>query len=159
MFRTVLLWLCLGVTLSTLLGRKGSLEKMKEYWDVGFYLGANILANEHRKVIEASEKLYRLKAPIWWGWSISTWLVVIMDWFIWLKQSEPGLLFHIHSMWNNEFIVFLSGMWHPSWRRSSCTAKLSRCLRWNLLNRTLWTSGWSCSCRPVNPLSLQTAAQ
>lgn len=54
-----------GVTLNTLLGRKGSLEKMKDYWDVGFYLGANILANEHKKVIEASEKLYRLSPPIW----------------------------------------------------------------------------------------------
>uniref|UniRef100_A0A3Q3QPD6 mitogen-activated protein kinase kinase kinase n=1 Tax=Monopterus albus TaxID=43700 RepID=A0A3Q3QPD6_MONAL len=52
------------VTLSTLLGRKGSLEKMKDYWDVGFYLGANILANEHKKVIDAAEKLYKLKAPI-----------------------------------------------------------------------------------------------
>ncbi|XP_041797729.1 mitogen-activated protein kinase kinase kinase 5 [Chelmon rostratus] len=60
----------LGVTLSTLLGRKGCLEKMKAYWDVGFYLGANILVNEHRKVIEASEKLYRLKAPIWYVASI-----------------------------------------------------------------------------------------
>ncbi|XP_035528751.1 mitogen-activated protein kinase kinase kinase 5 isoform X2 [Morone saxatilis] len=60
----------IGVTLSSLLGRKGSLEKMKDYWDVGFYLGANILANEHRKVIEASEKLYRLKAPIWYVASI-----------------------------------------------------------------------------------------
>uniref|UniRef100_A0A4W4END5 mitogen-activated protein kinase kinase kinase n=1 Tax=Electrophorus electricus TaxID=8005 RepID=A0A4W4END5_ELEEL len=54
----------IGVTLSSLLGRKGSLEKMQDYWDVGFYLGAGILANEHKKVIEASEKLYRLKAPI-----------------------------------------------------------------------------------------------
>uniref|UniRef100_A0A665TG25 mitogen-activated protein kinase kinase kinase n=1 Tax=Echeneis naucrates TaxID=173247 RepID=A0A665TG25_ECHNA len=60
----------IGVTLSTLLGRKGSLEKMRHYWDVGFYLGANILANEHRKVIDASEKLYRLKAPIWYVASI-----------------------------------------------------------------------------------------
>ncbi|XP_029928607.1 mitogen-activated protein kinase kinase kinase 5 [Myripristis murdjan] len=60
----------IGVTLSTLLGRKGSLEKMKDYWDVGFFLGASILANEHKKVIEASEKLYRLKAPIWYVGSI-----------------------------------------------------------------------------------------
>uniref|UniRef100_A0A8C7XL75 mitogen-activated protein kinase kinase kinase n=1 Tax=Oryzias sinensis TaxID=183150 RepID=A0A8C7XL75_9TELE len=55
----------IGVTISTLLGRKGSLEKMTHYWDVGFYLGANILVKEYRKVIEASEKLYRLKAPVW----------------------------------------------------------------------------------------------
>uniref|UniRef100_A0AAY5KH75 mitogen-activated protein kinase kinase kinase n=1 Tax=Esox lucius TaxID=8010 RepID=A0AAY5KH75_ESOLU len=60
----------MGVTISTLLGRKGSLEKMQDYWDVGFYLGASILANEHKKVMEASEKLYRLKAPMWYVGSI-----------------------------------------------------------------------------------------
>ncbi|KAJ3597248.1 hypothetical protein NHX12_000776, partial [Muraenolepis orangiensis] len=60
----------IGVTLSSLLGRKGSLEKMQDYWDVGLYLGASILANEHKKVIEASEKLYRLNAPIWYVSSI-----------------------------------------------------------------------------------------
>ncbi|XP_067093839.1 mitogen-activated protein kinase kinase kinase 5 isoform X3 [Osmerus mordax] len=60
----------IGVTLSTLLGRKGSLEKMQDYWDVGFYLGASILANEPRKVIQASEKIYRLKAPMWYVGSI-----------------------------------------------------------------------------------------
>uniref|UniRef100_A0A4W4EML4 mitogen-activated protein kinase kinase kinase n=1 Tax=Electrophorus electricus TaxID=8005 RepID=A0A4W4EML4_ELEEL len=60
----------IGVTLSSLLGRKGSLEKMQDYWDVGFYLGAGILANEHKKVIEASEKLYRLKAPMWYVGSV-----------------------------------------------------------------------------------------
>uniref|UniRef100_A0A6Q2XR07 mitogen-activated protein kinase kinase kinase n=1 Tax=Esox lucius TaxID=8010 RepID=A0A6Q2XR07_ESOLU len=54
----------MGVFFSTLLGRKGSLEKMQDYWDVGFYLGASILANEHKKVMEASEKLYRLKILI-----------------------------------------------------------------------------------------------
>ncbi|KAI1894862.1 hypothetical protein AGOR_G00120120 [Albula goreensis] len=60
----------IGVTLSSLLGRKGNLEKMQDYWDVGFYLGASILASEHKKVIEASEKLYKLKAPLWFVGSI-----------------------------------------------------------------------------------------
>ncbi|XP_069393098.1 mitogen-activated protein kinase kinase kinase 5 [Paralichthys olivaceus] len=69
----------IGVTLSNLLGRKGSLEMMRDYWDVGFYLGANILVNEHRKVIEASEKLYRLKAPIWY-------VASIMETFILYRQ-------------------------------------------------------------------------
>uniref|UniRef100_A0A674NW90 Si:ch211-1i11.3 n=1 Tax=Takifugu rubripes TaxID=31033 RepID=A0A674NW90_TAKRU len=69
----------IGVTLNTLLGRKGSLEKMKDYWDVGFYLGANILTNEHRKVIEACEKLYRLKAPVWY-------VASIMETFILFRQ-------------------------------------------------------------------------
>ncbi|XP_076008745.1 mitogen-activated protein kinase kinase kinase 5 [Genypterus blacodes] len=69
----------IGVAISSLLGRKGSLEKMKDYWDVGFYLGANILANEHRKVIQASEKLYRLNAPIWY-------VASIMETFILYRQ-------------------------------------------------------------------------
>nr|XP_020489151.1 mitogen-activated protein kinase kinase kinase 5-like [Labrus bergylta] len=69
----------IGVTLSTLLGRKGSLEKMKDYWDVGFYVGANILANEHRKVIEGSDKLYRLNTPIWY-------VASLMETFILYRQ-------------------------------------------------------------------------
>ncbi|XP_062395311.1 mitogen-activated protein kinase kinase kinase 5 [Sardina pilchardus] len=78
----------IGVTLSSLLGRKGSLEKMQNYWDVGFYLGASILTNEHKKVIEASEKLYRLKAPIWF-------VASIMETFILYKQfSKPPEVRH-----------------------------------------------------------------
>lgn len=51
--------------LSCLQGRKGSLEELQHYWDVGFCLGAGILANDLGKVIQASEKLYRLNAPGW----------------------------------------------------------------------------------------------
>ncbi|KAL7887251.1 hypothetical protein AOLI_G00049720 [Acnodon oligacanthus] len=74
----------IGVTLSSLLGRKGSLEKMQDYWDVGFYLGAGILANEHKKVIEASEKLYRLNAPMWY-------LSSVMETYIMFKQFAKPL--------------------------------------------------------------------
>uniref|UniRef100_UPI00398E5E85 mitogen-activated protein kinase kinase kinase 5-like n=1 Tax=Pristiophorus japonicus TaxID=55135 RepID=UPI00398E5E85 len=56
----------IGVKLSSLLGRKGSLEKIQFYWDVGFFLGASILFNDQMKIIQASEKLYRLNAPVWY---------------------------------------------------------------------------------------------
>uniref|UniRef100_A0A8D0BB90 mitogen-activated protein kinase kinase kinase n=1 Tax=Salvator merianae TaxID=96440 RepID=A0A8D0BB90_SALMN len=55
----------IGMKVSCVLGRKGSLEKMQHYWDVGFYLGACILTSDFDKIIQASEKLYRLNAPIW----------------------------------------------------------------------------------------------
>ncbi|XP_043943051.1 mitogen-activated protein kinase kinase kinase 5 [Protopterus annectens] len=55
-----------GVKLSSLLGKKGSLEKLQSYWDIGFFLGASILANDHVRVIQASEKLFRTKAPAWY---------------------------------------------------------------------------------------------
>ncbi|KAJ0061031.1 hypothetical protein NL108_004745, partial [Boleophthalmus pectinirostris] len=53
-----------GVKLSSLLGKKGSLDKLQSYWDVGFFLGASILACDNTRVIHASEKLFKLKAPI-----------------------------------------------------------------------------------------------
>uniref|UniRef100_A0A8D3D3G7 mitogen-activated protein kinase kinase kinase n=1 Tax=Scophthalmus maximus TaxID=52904 RepID=A0A8D3D3G7_SCOMX len=53
-----------GVKLSSLLGKKGSLDKLQSYWDVGFFLGASILACDNTRVIQASEKLFKLKAPI-----------------------------------------------------------------------------------------------
>lgn len=54
-----------GVKLSSLVGKKGSLDKLQSYWDVGFFLGASILAGDNMRVIQASEKLFKLKAPIW----------------------------------------------------------------------------------------------
>ncbi|KAI4801618.1 hypothetical protein KUCAC02_019501, partial [Chaenocephalus aceratus] len=55
-----------GVKLSSLLGKKGSLDKLQSYWDVGFFLGASILACDNTRVIQSSEKLFKLKAPIWY---------------------------------------------------------------------------------------------
>ncbi|XP_030637155.1 mitogen-activated protein kinase kinase kinase 5 [Chanos chanos] len=55
-----------GVKLSSLLGKKGSLDKLQSYWDVGYFLGASILACDNTRVIQASEKLFKLKAPIWY---------------------------------------------------------------------------------------------
>lgn len=54
-----------GVKISSLLGKKGSLEKLQSYWEVGSFLGASVLANDHIRVIQASEKLFKLKAPAW----------------------------------------------------------------------------------------------
>lgn len=53
-----------GMKLSCILGQKGCLEKM-HYWDVGFYLGTSILAGDKDKIIQSSEKLYKLNTPIW----------------------------------------------------------------------------------------------
>ncbi|KAM6428335.1 mitogen-activated protein kinase kinase kinase 6 isoform 1-T1 [Liasis olivaceus] len=60
----------IGMKVSCVLGRKGSLEKMQHYWDIGFYLGASILTGDFDKIIQASEKLYKLSAPVWYLTSI-----------------------------------------------------------------------------------------
>ncbi|XP_038233354.1 mitogen-activated protein kinase kinase kinase 6 isoform X2 [Dermochelys coriacea] len=71
----------IAVKLSCLLGNKGSVEKMQHYWDVGFYLGSWILANDLSKVIRASEKLYKLNAPIWY-------LASVMETFLLYKHFK-----------------------------------------------------------------------
>ncbi|XP_006883528.1 PREDICTED: mitogen-activated protein kinase kinase kinase 6 [Elephantulus edwardii] len=75
------LWL-IGMKLGRLLARKGCVEKMQYYWDVGFYLGAQILANDPSQVALASEQLYKLNAPIWY-------LVSVMETFLLYQHFRP----------------------------------------------------------------------
>uniref|UniRef100_A0A4X2KH68 mitogen-activated protein kinase kinase kinase n=1 Tax=Vombatus ursinus TaxID=29139 RepID=A0A4X2KH68_VOMUR len=73
----------IGVKLGCLLGRKGSVEKMQYYWDVGFYLGAQILANDPTQVALASEQLYKLNAPLWY-------LASVMETFLLYQHFCPA---------------------------------------------------------------------
>ncbi|XP_054427789.1 mitogen-activated protein kinase kinase kinase 6 isoform X3 [Pteronotus mesoamericanus] len=72
----------IGMKLGCLLARKGCVEKMQYYWDVGFYLGAHILANDPIQVALAAEKLYKLNAPIWY-------LVSMMETFLLYQHFRP----------------------------------------------------------------------
>lgn len=59
-------WNFAGVRLNSLLGRKGSLEKMNSYWDVGQFFSVSMLANDVGKAVQAAEKLFKLKPPVWY---------------------------------------------------------------------------------------------
>ncbi|XP_036205355.1 mitogen-activated protein kinase kinase kinase 6 isoform X7 [Myotis myotis] len=72
----------IGMKLGCLLARKGCVEKMQYYWDVGFYLGAQILANDPIQVSLAAEQLYKLNAPIWY-------LVSMMETFLLYQHFRP----------------------------------------------------------------------
>ncbi|XP_004705123.1 mitogen-activated protein kinase kinase kinase 6 [Echinops telfairi] len=76
------LWL-IGMKLGCLLAHKGCVEKMQYYWDVGFYLGAQILANDPSQVALAAEQLYKLNAPIWY-------LVSVMETFLLYQHFRPS---------------------------------------------------------------------
>ncbi|KAI4898971.1 hypothetical protein NFI96_025883, partial [Prochilodus magdalenae] len=78
-----------GVKLSSLLGKKGSLDKLQSYWDVGFFLGASILACDTTRVIQASEKLFRLKAPVWYLCSLVE-TILIYQHFKKPSSESPG---------------------------------------------------------------------
>ncbi|XP_049631112.1 mitogen-activated protein kinase kinase kinase 6 [Suncus etruscus] len=72
----------IGMKLGCLLARRGCVEKMQYYWDVGFYLGAQILANDLSQVALAAEQLYKLNAPIWY-------LVSVMETFLLYQHFRP----------------------------------------------------------------------
>lgn len=73
----------IGMKLGCLLARKGCVEKMQYYWDVGFCLGAQILANDPIQVALAAEQLYKLNAPIWY-------LVSMMETFLLYQHFRPS---------------------------------------------------------------------
>ncbi|XP_063773478.1 mitogen-activated protein kinase kinase kinase 5 [Pseudophryne corroboree] len=79
----------IGVKLSSLLGKKGHLEKLQSYWDVGYYMGASVLANDHTKVILAAERLFKLKTPAWYLNS------VVETILIYQQFKKPNLEKHV----------------------------------------------------------------
>ncbi|KAK1338048.1 hypothetical protein QTO34_001156 [Cnephaeus nilssonii] len=92
-----------GVKLSSLLGKKGNLEKLQSYWEVGFFLGASVLANDHLRVIQASEKLFKLKTPAWYLKSIVE-TILIYKHFVKLTTEQPVAIQELVDFWM-DFLV------------------------------------------------------
>ncbi|MEE6468689.1 hypothetical protein FKM82_008352 [Ascaphus truei] len=67
----------IGVRLNSLLGRKGSLEKMNNYWDVGQFFNVSMLASDIGKAVQAAERLFKLKPPVWYLRSVVQNLLLI----------------------------------------------------------------------------------
>ncbi|MEJ1275311.1 mitogen-activated protein kinase kinase kinase 5 [Cricetulus griseus] len=92
-----------GVKLSSLLGKKGNLENLQSYWEVGFFLGASVLANDHLRVIQASEKLFKLKTPAWYLKSIVE-TILIYKHFVKLTTEQPMAKQELVDFWM-DFLV------------------------------------------------------
>ncbi|KAM4701882.1 mitogen-activated protein kinase kinase kinase 15 [Discoglossus pictus] len=67
----------IGVRLNSLLGRKGSLEKMNNYWDIGQFFVVSMLASDIGKAVQAAERLFKLKPPVWYLRSVVQNLLLI----------------------------------------------------------------------------------